>query len=319
MRGARSAGRATARGCRRAIGRQARLKRTPELTFAPDPRCARAPGWSRCWPRWPPAPSRWWSIRTSTTIPTQLDGPTRPPAEPSWPPLGPGARPDQLRDGWPWSTRRRGGLATTWSPSCGGSSHNRKVGHSGTLDPDATGVLLVGVGRVTRLLRYLTVLAKAYEGEIVLGVETSTLDAAGEVVATHDMGAVTSPMHVAAAARPSPVTSCRSPRWCRRSRSAGGACTSWPERASRSSGRPGRSRSTGSRCTGGRRPRRVPRRGELLVGHLRPLPGRRPGPRARRRRAPARAAPHGDRLVHPGRGPSALDGSRSAATRRGPA
>jgi tRNA pseudouridine55 synthase len=66
----------------------------------------------------------------------------------------------------------------------------RRVGHAGTLDPDATGVLLVGVGRVTRLLRFLTALPKTYEGEVVLGVETTTLDAAGDVVATHDMGHV---------------------------------------------------------------------------------------------------------------------------------
>ncbi len=67
----------------------------------------------------------------------------------------------------------------------------RKVGHSGTLDPDATGVLVLGVGKATRLLRYLTPLGKAYEAEIVLGVETTTLDAAGEVTARHDMGHVT--------------------------------------------------------------------------------------------------------------------------------
>jgi len=67
----------------------------------------------------------------------------------------------------------------------------RKVGHSGTLDPDATGLLLVGVGSVTRLLRFLTVLPKRYTGEIVLGVETSTLDASGDVTATHDMHEVT--------------------------------------------------------------------------------------------------------------------------------
>jgi tRNA pseudouridine55 synthase len=66
----------------------------------------------------------------------------------------------------------------------------KKVGHSGTLDPDATGLLLVGVGSVTRLLRFLTVLPKRYSGEIVLGVETSTLDAAGEITATHDMKGV---------------------------------------------------------------------------------------------------------------------------------
>jgi tRNA pseudouridine55 synthase len=76
----------------------------------------------------------------------------------------------------------------------------RRVGHSGTLDPGATGVLLVGVGRVTRLLRFLTALPKQYTGEVVLGVETDTLDADGEVVATHEM-AVTGDEVAAAAAR----------------------------------------------------------------------------------------------------------------------
>lgn len=76
----------------------------------------------------------------------------------------------------------------------------RKVGHSGTLDPDATGVLVLGVGNATRLLRFLTELPKQYEGEIVLGTETSTLDAAGEVTATHDMSTVTDDQVRAAAA-----------------------------------------------------------------------------------------------------------------------
>lgn len=67
----------------------------------------------------------------------------------------------------------------------------RRVGHAGTLDPDATGVLLVGLGRVTRLLRFLAAAGKSYEGEVVLGVETSTQDAGGEVVARHDMSGVT--------------------------------------------------------------------------------------------------------------------------------
>ena len=70
---------------------------------------------------------------------------------------------------------------------CRGIFGQRRVGHSGTLDPDATGVLLVGLGRVTRLLRFLTDLPKSYTGEVVLGTETTTLDAAGEVTATHDM------------------------------------------------------------------------------------------------------------------------------------
>ena len=57
----------------------------------------------------------------------------------------------------------------------------RKVGHAGTLDPMATGLLVVGVGRATRLLRYLGDLPKTYEGTFRLGVETTTLDAEGEV------------------------------------------------------------------------------------------------------------------------------------------
>ncbi len=58
----------------------------------------------------------------------------------------------------------------------------RRVGHAGTLDPDATGVLLVGLGRMTRLLRFLAEAGKAYRGDVVLGVATSTLDAAGAVL-----------------------------------------------------------------------------------------------------------------------------------------
>ncbi|MFL5798545.1 MAG: tRNA pseudouridine(55) synthase TruB [Actinomycetota bacterium] len=60
----------------------------------------------------------------------------------------------------------------------------RKVGHAGTLDPMATGLLVVGVGRATRLLRYLSGLDKTYEGTGRLGEETDTLDAEGTVVQT---------------------------------------------------------------------------------------------------------------------------------------
>ena len=67
----------------------------------------------------------------------------------------------------------------------------RRIGHAGTLDPDATGVLLVGVGYVTRLLIFLSGLDKTYTGEIVLGSSTSTLDSSGTVTATHDMSSVT--------------------------------------------------------------------------------------------------------------------------------
>lgn len=67
----------------------------------------------------------------------------------------------------------------------------RQVGHGGTLDPGATGVLVVAVGKATKLLRFVEKTRKAYIGEIVFGVETDSLDADGEVTATHDMGEVT--------------------------------------------------------------------------------------------------------------------------------
>ena len=67
----------------------------------------------------------------------------------------------------------------------------RRIGHAGTLDPDATGVLLVGVGYVTRLLTFLSGLDKTYTGQIVLGTATSTLDGSGTITATHDMSGVT--------------------------------------------------------------------------------------------------------------------------------
>ena len=63
----------------------------------------------------------------------------------------------------------------------------RQVGHAGTLDPDATGVLLVGVGRCTRLLRFLTDLGKTYTGQVVFGSTTDSLDSTGVVTGTFDM------------------------------------------------------------------------------------------------------------------------------------
>lgn len=67
----------------------------------------------------------------------------------------------------------------------------RQVGHAGTLDPDATGVLVVAVGKATRLLRFVEKTRKGYTGEVVLGTSTSTLDSAGDVLDSFDMSAVT--------------------------------------------------------------------------------------------------------------------------------
>jgi len=67
----------------------------------------------------------------------------------------------------------------------------RKVGHAGTLDPMATGVLVLGVNRATRLLGHLMLTEKAYAATVRLGVATTTDDAEGEVVATAPTGSVT--------------------------------------------------------------------------------------------------------------------------------
>ncbi len=58
----------------------------------------------------------------------------------------------------------------------------RKVGHTGTLDPMATGVLVVCVGKATKLVELLSSSVKEYEAEITLGIETDTLDITGNIV-----------------------------------------------------------------------------------------------------------------------------------------
>jgi len=66
----------------------------------------------------------------------------------------------------------------------------RKIGHAGTLDPMATGLLTLGVGPATRLLTYLVGLDKTYETTMRLGSATTTDDAEGEVVTVSDPAAV---------------------------------------------------------------------------------------------------------------------------------
>ncbi|MFI7214589.1 tRNA pseudouridine(55) synthase TruB [Micromonospora maritima] len=70
-------------------------------------------------------------------------------------------------------------------------ARTRRVGHGGTLDPMATGVLVIGVGRATRLLTYVIGAGKSYTATIRLGQSTVTDDAEGEVVASTPAGAVT--------------------------------------------------------------------------------------------------------------------------------
>ncbi|MGI5203219.1 tRNA pseudouridine(55) synthase TruB [Spirillospora sp. CA-108201] len=66
----------------------------------------------------------------------------------------------------------------------------RKVGHAGTLDPMATGVLVLGIGKATRLLGHLALTSKGYDATIRLGESTNTDDAEGETIATASAAAV---------------------------------------------------------------------------------------------------------------------------------
>src|SRR5690606_42096806 len=68
----------------------------------------------------------------------------------------------------------------------------RRVGHAGTLDPMATGLLVLGVDGATRLLTYLVGLDKTYEATIRLGASTDTDDADGELTARAEASCVRS-------------------------------------------------------------------------------------------------------------------------------
>jgi len=64
----------------------------------------------------------------------------------------------------------------------------RRIGHTGTLDPFASGLLILLVGPVTRLAEYLSVLPKRYEALMRLGIRTDTHDSEGKTVAVQDFG-----------------------------------------------------------------------------------------------------------------------------------
>ncbi|MFC1555600.1 tRNA pseudouridine(55) synthase TruB [candidate division KSB1 bacterium] len=67
----------------------------------------------------------------------------------------------------------------------------KKVGHAGSLDPNATGILLIAVGKATKKIELLMGLEKEYIGTITLGVETETYDIEGKVVETKDTSSIT--------------------------------------------------------------------------------------------------------------------------------
>jgi tRNA pseudouridine55 synthase len=95
----------------------------------------------------------------------------------------------------------RHGLLNLYKPT-GPTSHDcvarvrrilqtRRVGHAGTLDPLASGVLVIGVGNGTRVLEYLHGLPKTYRARMLLGLETETQDVTGTTLAEADAAAVT--------------------------------------------------------------------------------------------------------------------------------
>jgi len=70
---------------------------------------------------------------------------------------------------------------------CRGILGERKIGHAGTLDPMATGLLVLGVGKATRLMRYVQDSTKRYEASIAFGIATDTLDADGAILTREQM------------------------------------------------------------------------------------------------------------------------------------
>ena len=159
----------------------------------------------------------------------------------------------------------------------------RKVGHAGTLDPMATGVLVLGIDRATRLLGHLMLTDKAYDATVRLGVSTTTDDAEGEVVATASTDGLTEEQVREALAGfvgdieqvPSAVSAIKVD---------GRAPTTGSAPASRSSSQPRRGAHRLDRGARGRRRRRT-RHGAVLQRHLHPRDRPRPRGAARGRAA----------------------------------
>ena len=70
---------------------------------------------------------------------------------------------------------------------CRGILGERRIGHAGTLDPMATGLLVLGVGRATRLIRYIQEGTKTYVASVAFGIATDTLDADGAILSREPM------------------------------------------------------------------------------------------------------------------------------------
>ena len=123
-----------------------------------------------------------------------------------------------------------------------GIFHERRIGHAGTLDPMATGVLPVFVGRATRAVEFASESEKEYVAGLRLGVETNTQDTTGTVLAERPVSVSQAELEQVLGqfrGEIRQIPPCTPPsRWEERS------SMSWPERARRWSGSPGPSPST---------------------------------------------------------------------------
>ena len=178
----------------------------------------------------------------------------------------------------------------------------RQVGHGGTLDPDATGVLVVAVGMTTRLLRFVEKTQKEYEGEVVLGAETNTLDAAGQVTATYDMTGVTvdDARRLVAEHLTGPIE--QIPPMVSAIRVDGKRLHELAREGIEIERQPRPVVVDRFDVWPTDEPPRVADRGRVFGGHVHPLVGGGSRHAARRGSAPARAAPDAGRIVHARRG-----------------
>ena len=191
----------------------------------------------------------------------------------------------------------------------------RKVGHAGTLDPMATGVLVVGIERATKILGLLTATDKSYAATIRLGQTTSTEDAEGEVLQTVSAAGVTDTQIEAAVAAlrgdidqiPSAVSAIK----------VGGKRAYKLAREGQTVElAPRRVRIDRFDVLAVRRRRRLRRRGRrggLFLRHLHPRAGPRRRRGAGRRWTPHRAAAHPGRSLRAGAGRTPWTSSPSAA------
>ena len=113
----------------------------------------------------------------------------------------------------------------------------RRVGHAGTLDPMASGLLPLVLGRATRLVRFLPHDPKEYRGSLRLGLTTGTDDVTGEVLTCWE-APLPAAVEVLEAAARFVGLSMQVPPAVSAARSAGSGCTAWRARASRSSAEP---------------------------------------------------------------------------------